>query len=92
MLTDSLRRRRFQSQAGKQVRKSSQRRQVCVSVLVIAVPIVIAMVAVAVVIVAVSAIVAALLTVALVIGYQDAGGQRQHRGKHQNGEFHEWLH
>lgn len=67
-----------------------ERQQAPVSVLVIAVPIVVAMVAV--VIVAVSAIVAALLTVALVIGYQDAGGQRQHRGKHQNGEFHEWLH
>jgi hypothetical protein len=87
MLTDRLQRRRFLPQAGKPVRKSSQRRQVCASVLVIAVPIVVAMIAV--VIVAVSAIVAALPTVAAVIRYQDAGSQRQHRHKHQNGEFHE---
>ena len=59
---------------------------------VIAVAIVIAMIAAVLVIIAVPAIVPARLAVAVVFGYQDAGGKRQHRRKHQNGEFHGWLH
>lgn len=89
MLADRLHRRRFRPRAECRPGQSSVGKPP-VSVLVIAVSIVVAVVAV--VIVAMSAIVATLLAVTAVIRYQDAGRQRQHRRKHQNGEFHEWLH
>lgn len=57
--------------------------------IVIAMPVVVAMIAVMIVMIT---LVAAGRAAIMAVGYEDAGGERQHGRKHQNSEFHLRLH